>query len=339
MEFKRSGKSKKIAVDDIYREVDDRLTGADEQRLKGLEGLHRARKAKSVTMNREKERLIKKLGPNHPRVKKLELKAKSNQQLIQNLYLEAERVKTDVSGFNTDAWNLYGYVRDSKQQAQPDLTIAIYDEQGRWLREFGYVCTDQRGAFSIQYPQKGTPAKDISETQKLFLHVTDKGNNLLFKDETPFFFGIGKLDFREIILPGDRVPCPPPEPGKDDSGIPSAQWVVKGCVNDEEGKPMSGLTVSLFDKELRFADYLGTRITDKDGNFEFIYTGEGLKDLLEAKPDIYLKVMDQKGKQIYSSQQAVKCNAGRTEVFNIEIGGTAKTKREFPVPPEVKKKK
>jgi hypothetical protein len=339
MVVNKKSKQKKIPIKDIQREVDERLSGADLVRLQGLQGLNRLRRAKSTAVAREKKRLIKKLGPKDPRVLNLELKEKVNRQMIMDLDLETDRVKTDVSGFDKEAWNLYGYVRDSNQQVQPDLTVAVYDQKGRWLREFGYGCTDQQGAFSIQYPQKGTPAKDISETKTLFLHVTDKGHNLLFKDETPLFFGKGKLDFREITLTGDQVPCTPPESAAEDSEVPSAYWVVKGWVSDEKGKAMSGLTVSLFDKDLLFDDYLGTQITGKDGSFQFIYTREGFKDLLEAKPDIYLKVMDPKGKMIYSSKQAVKCNVGRTEVFNIEIGGAAKTKREIPIPPEVKKKK
>jgi hypothetical protein len=339
MDKKKNSKFKKIPIKDVQREVDERLTGADQVRLQGMQGLNRLRRAKSTALAREKKRLTQKLGPKDPRVMNVELKEQVNQQMIFDLVLETDRVKTDVSNFDKDAWNLYGYVRDSNQQVQPDLTVAVYDEKGHWLREFGYGCTDQQGAFSIQYPPKGTTAEDISETEKLFLHVIDKGHNLLFKDELPLFFSTGKLDFRDITLPEDWVPCTPPEPAADDTEIPSAHWVVKGWVSDEEGNAMSGLTVSLFDKDLFFDDYLGTQITGKDGSFQFIYTREGFKDLLEAKPDIYLKVMDQKGKQIYSSKKAVKCNVGRTEVFNIEIGGAAKTKREFPVPPEVKKKK
>jgi hypothetical protein len=339
MVVKKKSKKKKIPIKDIHREVDERLAGADLVRLQGMQGLNRLRRAKSTVVAREKKRLTKKLGPKDPRVLNLELKEKVNRQMILDLDLETDRAKTDVSGFDEEAWNIYGYVRDSSQQTQPDLTIAIYDEKGRWLREFGYACTDQQGAFSIQYPPKGTPAKDISETKKLFLHVTDKGHNLLFKDKTPLFFGIGKLDFRDITLPSDWVPCTPPESAADDSEVPSAYWVAKGWVRDEDGNAMSGLTVSLFDKDLLFDDYLGTQITSKDGSFQFIYTSEGFIDLLEAKPDIYLKVMDQKGNIIYSSEQAVKCNMGRTEVFNIEIEGVGKTKREFPIPPEVKKKK
>jgi hypothetical protein len=120
---------------------------------------------------------------------------------------------------------------------------------------------------------------------------------------------------------------------------PPGQWVVKGVITGENGKGMAGVTVSLYDKDLLFDDYLGTRITDENGNFEFAYQEEGFKDLLEKKPDIYLKVLDKKGKPIFSSKKAVKCGAGRIEVFNIKIEDLGKTKAEFPIPPEVKKKK
>lgn len=116
------------------------------------------------------------------------------------------------------------------------------------------------------------------------------------------------------------------EKSSDDTQLPADQWVVKGKVSDENGKGMAGVTVSLYDKDLLFDDYLGTVITDKQGNFQFLYREEGFKDLLESNPDIYVKVFDKDGNTIYSSKKSVRCNVGRTEVFNIKI--KSKTKKE-----------
>lgn len=339
MEFKKSGKYIKIPFNDLNREVDERLSGADKKRLEGLEGLNRLRRAKAGALKREKKRLDKKLGSRSPRLKKLDLKETFNQRFTQNLELEIQRAGTDVSDFDQNAWNLFGYVRDSHSNPLPNLTVALYDEKGRWLREFGYGGTDKRGFFSIIYPQKGKVKKDISETKKLFVHVTDMSRNVLYKDPDPLFFGIGKVDFREICLSGDTVSSRSPEPGGEDEDLPPDHWVVKGWVSDDAGNAMAGLTVSLYDKDLFFDDYLGTQVTDENGNFMFSYQREGFKDLLEKKPDIYLKVLDKKGKPLFTAKKAVKCGAGRTEVFNIKIEDLGKTKREFPIPPEVKKKK
>jgi len=50
-----------------------------------------------------------------------------------------------------------------------------------------------------------------------------------------------------------------------------------------------------------------------------IYYAEDFRDVIERKPDIYLKVIDQKGNTIYSSKDCVRYEAGRTEIFDIKI--------------------
>ena len=94
---------------------------------------------------------------------------------------------------------------------------------------------------------------------------------------------------------------------------------MRGKVVDVKGQGMSGLTVSLYDKDLLFDDVLGTTITGKNGDFEIIYRIDAFQGLFEKKPDIYLKVLDAKGKTLYTSRKAVRCEAGREEFFNIKI--------------------
>lgn len=212
MNGKKNGKYKKIPFGDISQTWENGLKGTDEERLRGLQGLDRLRKIKTVNMKREKERLIKKRGAKDPRVQSLESKEKSNELLTRNLNLEIERAKTDVSTFNKDAWNLYGYVRDRDSKGVPNLTVGLYDENGKWIKQLGYACTDKRGFFSIIYPQKGKTTKEISESMKLFIHVSDRKKNVLYKDPDPLYLKIGQVDYREIYLPEETSVCTPPGP-------------------------------------------------------------------------------------------------------------------------------
>lgn len=98
-------------------------------------------------------------------------------------------------------------------------------------------------------------------------------------------------------------------------------WVVRGRVTDESGKGLGleGLTVSVYDKDLIFHDRLGDPKTDASGNFVVTYHTEDFRDVVECKPDIYLKVLNQKGSMLYSSKKSVRYEAGRVEIFAIEI--------------------
>jgi chitodextrinase len=99
-------------------------------------------------------------------------------------------------------------------------------------------------------------------------------------------------------------------------------WLARGRVADEKGQGIEGLVVSLYDRDLAFDDRLGTSQTDVNGDFAIAYRTEDFQDLFEAHPDLYIKIMDSQGNLLYSSENTVRCQAGRVEVFNITIGET-----------------
>jgi len=82
---------------------------------------------------------------------------------------------------------------------------------------------------------------------------------------------------------------------------------------------MPGLIVKVYDKELIFQERLGGTETDEEGAFSVVYHLEFFRELFEARPDIYLKVTSKEGKTLYSSKKAVRCDAGRVEVFDVKI--------------------
>ena len=133
------------------------------------------------------------------------------------------------------------------------------------------------------------------------------------------FIRPGRIDYKAIYLSGEDDVCVPPAPGKEDTELPKGQWVVKGRVTDEGGKGLGGLTVNLYDKELNFDDKLGTVSTDENGDFIANYEAEHFRDVIEANPNIYLKVIDKEGNVIYSSRKKIKFETGRIESFNIKI--------------------
>ena len=77
--------------------------------------------------------------------------------------------------------------------------------------------------------------------------------------------------------------------------------------------------VSVYDKDLFFDDRLGQAKTDENGNYQLVYRTEDFRDLIERKPDIYVKVMDQNKTTLYSSKGAIRYEAGRVEIINVEI--------------------
>jgi len=69
------------------------------------------------------------------------------------------------------------------------------------------------------------------------------------------------------------------------------EFKIIGIVREKESKrPVLGLLVRAFDKDLFYTDLLGNAITAQDGTFALGYEGKDFKELFERGPDIYLNI-------------------------------------------------
>lgn len=96
--------------------------------------------------------------------------------------------------------------------------------------------------------------------------------------------------------------------------------VVGTVVEEESGKPLEGLRVRAYDKDLVFDDDLGEAVTGPDGSFDIDYMEVQYRDLNETQPDVYVRVYSPDGsKLLYSSEKAVRRSAQVIERFDIRI--------------------
>ncbi len=104
------------------------------------------------------------------------------------------------------------------------------------------------------------------------------------------------------------------------------EWFrLSGRITETEtGRPLAGLVVRAFDRDLVFDDKLGFTSTDADGRFEIRFTERDFADLRETRPDVYLRVYDHSGQRLlHDMSSRVRANAGKSETFEIEITGAA----------------
>jgi hypothetical protein len=93
-----------------------------------------------------------------------------------------------------------------------------------------------------------------------------------------------------------------------------------GVVEAETGIGLPGLFVKAYDKDLLFDDLLGTAITGPRGEFEIVSVAEDFREFFEQRPDLYLRIFAAGGKrQIYTTEAAVRWDAGRYEHFDVRI--------------------
>jgi hypothetical protein len=120
------------------------------------------------------------------------------------------------------------------------------------------------------------------------------------------------------------------------------EWMVFGTVTDAEGKPAAGLNVRVFDRDRKYDDLLGETETDENGDFFAIYHERDFAETRENLPELYVMVSDASGKTLYSSQENVRFNAGKSEYFAIRLSKQTRTtnkKSESAVDKTIKRKR
>ena len=99
------------------------------------------------------------------------------------------------------------------------------------------------------------------------------------------------------------------------------RYRIFGVVREaESSRPLEGLLVRAFDRDLLFDDALGSTLTGANGRFEIQFTELRFKELFEGRPDLYFRVFDAAGaREIHSTRNRVIREARGDEDVAIEI--------------------
>jgi hypothetical protein len=96
---------------------------------------------------------------------------------------------------------------------------------------------------------------------------------------------------------------------------------VHGSVVEEEtGRPLRGLLVRLYDKDVFADDFLGETRSGERGEFELRFEEAQFRDLFERRPDLYLLVYDARGGHVlHTTESEVRFDASRDERYEVRI--------------------
>jgi hypothetical protein len=98
--------------------------------------------------------------------------------------------------------------------------------------------------------------------------------------------------------------------------------VIGTIVEQESGKPLAGLQVRAFDKDLIFHDKLGVAITDANGTFRIEYSQVDFSSMFgtETSPELFIRIFDATGKKLlYTSEKAIRNHPQVEERYDIKI--------------------
>ena len=125
--------------------------------------------------------------------------------------------------------------------------------------------------------------------------------------------------FRVSGLRGaEAAPAPVPEPGAGD--LAPGRFRLTGAIRElESGRPLAGLLVRAFDKDLVSDDYLGSATTDDDGRYAVEFGADAFRDAFDQRPDLYVRVFAADGRELASTAAAVRRDAGAAEQLDVSV--------------------
>ena len=126
------------------------------------------------------------------------------------------------------------------------------------------------------------------------------------------------------VVEGAAAPVAEPLDGLPGGAPGRREFVISGVLTEKEsGKFLAGLEIRAWDKDVIFDDYLGSSLTDPSGRFRILFTDEFFANAFDQRPDIYLRVYDvATEREVYSSRDTVRWNAGTEEHFDVAIPRT-----------------
>lgn len=101
--------------------------------------------------------------------------------------------------------------------------------------------------------------------------------------------------------------------------------LIGTVVNGEDGQPIGGATVEVYDKDLLSSDHLGTARTDDSGNFRIAFKWSDYKSIFEGRPDVFIKVTDPgSGRHMKSKvYEEVRGTLSGDDVETMDLGDIA----------------
>ena len=93
-------------------------------------------------------------------------------------------------------------------------------------------------------------------------------------------------------------------------------------VEEESGRPIAGLHVRAFDKDILFDDKLGVAVTDAKGAFRIDYSQLDFSSIFgtETMPELFIRIFDASGKKLlYTSEKAIRNQPQVEERYDIKI--------------------
>jgi hypothetical protein len=183
---------------------------------------------------REYARIARKYGKDHARAKEMSVRVQAN-ELARKTLLARYTAATTPRPSPGEGWAVDGFVRRASGEPAPGVTVAAYDSQECWQKDFGYACTDDKGYFSL------IVNRIPDGLQSLYLRPS-KGRRLIESNEPLLSPAPKSAERVEIIIKDTdgKGDCAPPSGGKREPRPPEQSPDAR----EKPGAPLTNVRAS-----------------------------------------------------------------------------------------------
>jgi hypothetical protein len=138
------------------------LEAIEGQRAQALVGLSAIQETTIELLERERERLSRTHGSDHPRVREIEGKLEYNQELVNQLNVLIQEARIGIPESDRGGWMVHGWITDLRNQGMGGMTVSLYDRDMLFEERLGSSVTDEDGYFMLLYhsDEEGSDTED-----------------------------------------------------------------------------------------------------------------------------------------------------------------------------------
>ncbi|MCS6286890.1 MAG: hypothetical protein H8K08_15825 [Nitrospira sp.] len=199
---------------------------------------------------------------------------------------------------------VFGTITFANARPAAGLTVIAFDKDESREDRLGQATTDATGAYKIPYS-----ASDFRRTPKerggadVIVRVYNEQNELLFTSKAK---NNAPAEYRLNVQ------------------LSAPRYVVRGIVNDANGKPLPNMIVRALDRDLRFPQLLGTDETGANGDYRIDYCPDDFRlgDLPSRRaPWLIVDVRETAGGEPLARQEVQRADRNQILSFSLSNVG------------------
>lgn len=271
-----------------------------------------------VLFEREAGRLAQKHGIDNPRVQRMMRTAGGARIMLSALEISRDATPQEVDAAK-DETVVYGRVAYDNLKAAPDIEVTIEDAEGNVIISAGSAATGADGRFILRISPEAS-AKLAGGS--FFVTARTIKGELVYRAARAVKLELGgavSVDANiGVRSPIRRTPGKTTRPGGKTQSGESDAFSVCGQVVDADGKPVAGVLVRVYDKDVKYDDLLGAALTNAKGEFKVIYHSRDFSEG-EERADLYFVVLDADEKELLSTADRVMFDADRDASVTLKL--------------------